>query len=591
MKDKNLNIVKKSFFKNIPPLSEALRSVKYFSMKEAAFFISLILIFVISTTSILWKINKKYLVEIPTDGGIIIEGIIGAPRFINPILATSEADRDLDSLIYSGLMRVGPDGNLIPDLALNYNISDDGLNYTFKIRSNAFWHDGQPVSADDIIFTVEKAKDPLIKSPKRSNWEGVMVKKIDDTTVMFSLKQAYSLFLENTTMGILPKHIWKNTDPEVFSYNTFNLEPIGSGPYKIKNLVRKSSGVPDYYDLAAFKNFVLGRPKIDNVRIKFYANEESLLYGLQNKNIEAISLVSPEKIENIKKTGAKIETSILPRVFAVFFNQNQSPVLSDIKVRQALDVSLDKNKITQSVLKGYGAMIDGPIPPGSIGYNKESTPTIKSEDERLKTATSLLKSSGWSFDQKNGIWEKKINKEKVQLKFSIATADVPQLKETVELIKQEWEKLGIIVEIKIFEVGDLNQNIIRPRKYEALFFGEVVGRYPDLFSFWHSSQRNDPGLNVSMYANSKVDKILESIRSELDDKKRAKLYSQFQNELTKDTPAIFVYSPNFIYAVPKKIKGLSLTPLTTSSERFLNIYRWYTDTDFVWKIFVKSTNK
>lgn len=173
------------------------------------------------------------------------------------------------------------------------------------------------------------------------------------------------------------------------------------------------------------------------------------------------------------------------------------------------------------------------------------------------------------------------------LSFSLATSDVPELKAAAQIIVQEWKSIGADVDLKIFETGDLNQNVIRPRKYDTLFFGEIVGRELDLFAFWHSSQRNDPGLNIALYANITADKLLEDARTIADYSKRLTKYEEFEQEIAKDIPAIFVYSPDFIYVVPENINGLELGSVTTPSERFLNVHQWYIETDSVWSFFTK----
>ncbi|OHA93661.1 MAG: hypothetical protein A2W58_02350 [Candidatus Zambryskibacteria bacterium RIFCSPHIGHO2_02_38_10.5] len=147
--------------------------------------------------------------------------------------------------------------------------------------------------------------------------------------------------------------------------------------------------------------------------------------------------------------------------------------------------------------------------------------------------------------------------------------------------------MGADVEVKIFEIGDLNQNIIRPRKYDALLFGEIVGRDLDLYPFWHSSQRVDPGLNIALYTNIKANKLLENIRKETDETLQKKYFDAFKKEIKNDVPAVFTYSPYFIYLIPKKIHNVTLGTLTTPSERFSNIFEWYIETNHVWKIFIK----
>ncbi|MEK9209511.1 MAG: ABC transporter substrate-binding protein, partial [Patescibacteria group bacterium] len=201
--------------------------IRILPRKEKIFFLVLAVIFLISSAGIIKQAASLVLVDAPADGGEIKEGIIGTPRFINPALAISDADRDLTILVYSGLLRRDGQGNLIPDLAENYKISEDGLSYIFKIRDNAVWHDNKPVTSDDVIFTVETIKNGLIKSPKQASWEGVAIQRINDKEISFSLKRPYAPFLENATLGILPKHIWEKIPPEQFSLNASNIKPMG----------------------------------------------------------------------------------------------------------------------------------------------------------------------------------------------------------------------------------------------------------------------------------------------------------------------------------------------------------------------------
>ncbi|MBI5140496.1 MAG: hypothetical protein HZA94_03575 [Candidatus Vogelbacteria bacterium] len=556
-----------------------------FSKKEKNTLLIAAVIFIVSSGILIWKYIDNNSVVVPSLGGNLTEGVIGIPKFINPLLAVTDADRDLTALIYSGLLRVGPDGEYIPDIADSYEISADGLSYTFRIRKNATWHDGKPVTSDDVEFTIDRARDPNLKSPKRAGLEGVIVEKIDNKTVKLSLKQRYSSFLENVLLGILPKHIWENVDETAFSYNENNLSPIGSGPYKISKIQIKSGagGVPDYYDLIPFRNFTLGQPKIANIRIRFYQNETALLGAFANGEIEAINSVPAENVFKLTEEGKKILHTVLPRVFAVFLNQGHSKALKDASVRQALNLSLNKQEIVNKVLFGYGVKLDGPIP------KTISTDTATST-VNMEQAKSILKKGGWKFNSKKSQWEKGSGKNLITLSFTIATTDVPELKQAASLIQADWQKLGAKVTLQTYNISDLSQKVIRPRQYDALFFGEVIGRDPDLFSFWHSSQRNDPGSNISMYANVKVDKILESARGETDLDKKMNDYTELEKEIAKDNPAIFIYAPYFNYAVPTKIQNMELPTINVPSDRFFGAYNWYITTTKVWKIFLRDTN-
>src|SRR3989344_2073902 len=242
-----------------------------FSKNERLIFAGLVVLLLFSTIAILESINKSFMTEVPRHGGAVSEGILGTPRFINPILANSPADRDLVVLIYSGLMRQNPDGTLIPDLAEKYEKSKDGLTYTFTLKNNLYFQDGEPVTADDVLFTINMAKDPIIKSPYKVNWDGVSAEKIDEKTVKFTLKQAYASFLENATIGIMPAYLWEGSPIEL---NDTNTSPVGSGPYMIKSASRQASGIIDYYELVPFKKFALGRPYIEKITLHFYQNED-----------------------------------------------------------------------------------------------------------------------------------------------------------------------------------------------------------------------------------------------------------------------------------------------------------------------------
>lgn len=207
---------------------------------------------------LLYRINSLFLVEIPSSGGEIIEGVVGSPRFINPLLALSDVDRDLSALLYVGLMRPSSDGVLKPALASGYSVSDDGLKYRFFLRDDNVFSDGSPLTADDVVFTIKAIQNQTFKSPRYPNWEGVEVEKINDYTVEFTLPQAYAPFLENTTVGILPKHIWEKATPEEFPLSNYNIEPIGAGPYKVSSIQRGDSGIPEGYTLIPNKHFTLG---------------------------------------------------------------------------------------------------------------------------------------------------------------------------------------------------------------------------------------------------------------------------------------------------------------------------------------------
>src|SRR3989344_3171346 len=516
-----------------------------FSKNEKIIFIGLVVLLLFSTVAILESINKSFMIEVPRQGGSVSEGIVGTPRFINPVLANSPADRDLVALIYSGLMRQSPDGTLILDLAEKYENSKDGLTYTFTLKNNLYFQDGKPVTIDDILFTINTVKDPIIKSPYKVSWDGVNVEKIDEKTIRFTLKQAYASFLENVTLGIMPAYLWKGSPIEL---NEKNTTPVGSGPYAIKNVSKQPSGIIDSYELVPFKKFALGEPYIKNIILRFYQNEDDLIKAILDKEVSQISSITPANAEILKEKNYQIYSAILPRVFGLFFNQNQNQLFVDKIVVRAINQAIDKERILQDVLLGYGIVIDNPIPPNVIQYQKLNGKNNASREEIIKKVQSDLAKAGWKVGA-DGFLEKTKNEKKkkiiTKLEFSISTGNAPELAKTAELIKQDLQAVGIKVDIKTFEIGNLNQGVIRPRQYDALLFGQIINHESDLFAFWHSSQRRDPGLNIAMYTNAKVDKILEDAFITVDEKSRIEKYGQFAREIEKDVPAVFLYSPDF----------------------------------------------
>ena len=580
----NKNTPRVPYLKNwkIPYSDKIFRVIQEFSLTEKVVFFFFVTLLCISAVMLLWRVNKSFLVEVPEYGGSLTEGILGSPRFINPLLAISDIDRDLTSLVYSGLLKTDPDGALVPDLAQSYTITDDGRTYTFKLKDNVHFHDGVKVTADDVVFTIEQIKDPLLKSPRKTNWDGVTVNKIDDTTIEFSLHQPYSPFIQNLTLGILPKHIWKTATADEFPFSQYNIKPVGSGPYKITNIAYTSGGLPSEYTFSSFNSYALGRPYIDTITVKAYPNEKDIIDAFRNGDVQSIYGITPQKLSGVPSDSDMVMVAPLPRVFGVFFNQNMAPVLVNKEVRMALSMATDKKQIVDTVLGGYGQSIIHAIPPKILAETEGTRVT----EEDIADAKALLEKNGWKLND-DGIYQKTDKKQTTLLQFSLSTSAAPELKAVAQMLQEQWRKIGAQVDIKIFEVGDLNQNIIRPRKYDALLFGEVIGRDLDLYPFWHSSGRVDPGLNIALYTSLRVDKILEDIRRTTDGSQQEVLYKKFNTEIESDLPAIFIYSPYFIYIVPNNIHNIHLGQLTTPGERWNGIHTWYIETSNVWKLFAK----
>jgi peptide/nickel transport system substrate-binding protein len=543
---------------------------------------------VIFVSSLMWfvvSVNAATLVTIPGYGGILREGIIGTPRFINPILAVTDADQDLTALIYAGLMKLGPDGKVLPDIAESVTVSEDGLVYDVVLKKEVTFHDGIPFTTDDILFTIARLLDPAVKSPLRASWEGISTKRIGNYEMQFILTEPYAPFIENLTLGILPKHIWEYATPDEFPFSQYNSEPIGAGPYKVSEIKRNDSGIPESYELQTNGDYFKTTPKIDTLELHFYSTEESLLAALRGEAVTNAGGLSKTSIDALRAADIafSLSTAPLPRTFALFFNQNELPLFRDSAVRKALEIVVDRDEIVEKVLGGYGESITSPIPPG-FKIDLQSTATSSSV-ATFDKARDVLRNGGWKLNQETGTWEKRIGGTTVPLEFSISTANTPVFEKTAQLLKTQWEELGVLVTIKQFEQSDLVQSVIRPRQYEALLFGTVVGRELDFFSFWHSSQRNDPGLNVALYANLTTDALLSNARAGGTFEERAVLYQKFSDEIKKDVPAIFLYVPTYTYVTTQSVHNISLTGIARASERFSGVSDWYIEKDAVWPMF------
>jgi len=523
----------------------------------------------------------------PKIGGSYTEGILGQPRYINPVLAqTNDADRDIAQVVYSGLFKYDGYGNLIPDLVKRYTIEDEGLTYNISLKKDVFWHDGQPLNADDVIFTIKTIQDPEYKSPLKTNWQGVKIEKVDDYTVEFKLNNIYAPFLHNLTIGILPKHLWAGISAANFPLAEYNLKPVGSGPYKFKNLKNNKDGKVNSIELARnekfylpySKNNELQGPFIEKITFKFYSSQEEVLNGLKKREIDGISFIPAEKIGG-GENSLNIYKINLPIYYAVFFNQTESKALSDKSVRQALVYALNKQQVVNDVLKEEGAVVDSPFLPGWFGYSED----IKRYEYEPEKTKQILGDNNWTDADGDGILEKKIGDEEVKLEINLLTSNWPELAKAAEIIKSQWEQIGAKVNLTTADSNVIQQEYIRPRQYQALLFGEVLNADPDPFAFWHSSQKKDPGLNLSLYQNKDVDKLLEDARQTTDEQIRAAKYAEFQKIITDELPAIFLYSPTYLYPVDESIKGIDIERLPIHSQRFSQIEDWFIKTKRVWK--------
>lgn len=564
-------LLKTLFPKKWPSLKQMKYLPNFLSAREKRIIKILSLIIIVAAVALIIRLSQTNLKTVPAQGGHYIEGVIGLPQYLNPILAkNNDVDLDLTRLIFSGLLKYNKNLELTSDLAKNYEIGPEKLNYKIELKENVLWHDGVKLTADDIIFTIGLIKNSQLKNPWSSYFQDVMVKKINEKTVEFILNQPNPDFLKYLTIGILPQHIWQEIPIQQFYLTEYNFKPIGSGLFKFKNLTRDKKGLVKSYTLIRNENFYGKKPYLDSITFKFFSNYEELLPFVQKREINGISYLPKYLREKFILTGFLKNYSLeLPHYIAIFFNIKNNEFLNSKTVRKVLAYAVDKEKIINEVLFGEGQIINGPILPHSFGYNSK----IKKYEYDPAKAIKILENSGWQKNS-NGYWQK----DNKILEISLTTAQQPDLEKVGELIQKSWQEIGIKTKLITIPLDVMQKEIIMPRNYQALLYGIVQSFDSEPYPLWHSSQIKHPGLNLSGFANQRVDALLEKAQTYPFDEVRKKKYFEFQDIISEEVPAIFLYSTNYTYLVDKKVKGISVEKINLPSDRLNGIEEWHIKT-------------
>lgn len=548
-----------------------------------------------SLLSVLWAINTNVSSVVPQRGGSYTEGVIGFPRFANPVLATAQADKDVSELVYAGLFTRQANGRLTYELADAYSVSDDGLVYNVTLRDGITFHDGEPVTAEDVVFTIKQIQDPTINSPLLRSFEGVTAEILDPRTIVFTLDQAYSGFLADLTVGILPAHRWRDIEADQFAFSQYNTRPVGAGPYQLADISRNNQGIATSYVLSSFDNYVNGQPYLDTLRFRFYQNQELLQEAFRDNDVDGFHVLDAAYADYItnEHDDHRLLQAPLGRVFAVYLNQSQNEALVDNAVRQALSITAPREEVVSDVLYGLGDPVSRPLPPlfELPISTATSTPTegtrgsvVTEADKTL--ARELLSESGWTLPETGSV---RTNADDEALAFVIKTSEVEDLQKTAEHLKESWEDIGVSVSIETYDITTLNQEVIRPREFEMLLFGNVVGAPQDLYAFWHSSQQADPGLNIATYANSDIDEQLEELYATLDPETQSSLLEDIAITIAEDAPAIFLYSPHFLYTYSDEFENVEMQHVRSPEDRFANIHEWYRFSERIWNFFLPES--
>jgi len=579
---------------------------KFLSKKEKILIIICLFIILASLGLLSYNYYQKHCEKIPQSGGYYVEGLIGTPRYINPLYSSfNQTDRDLARLIYSSLFTRDAQGHLINDLAESYEVSPDHLTYIIKIKDNVKWSNGQNLTAEDVLFTYTAIMDQAYGSPLRNSFSGLEINKVDDLTIKFTLSQPYNAFLDLLTIGIMPRELWGQIPASSASLADLNLKPIGSGPYQFKSLTKDKAGNIKSYELTVNPYYFRQLPYIPKLTFKFYNNYEELAAALGDGSIDGAAYL-PQKTAEDLITTRRYDLKYLgtSQLVAIFIN-SEDKVLKDKNIRRALALSIDKNKILLDNNNLIGHLATGPI----LNHNPYYDKTIAEVSYNPTEAQKILTDSGWSLktittddvsaaqqklqnnqgDQNEaktiidlgpGQWLQKNNQ---YLTFNLTVVNEPDYLAIAQQIGLAWQKIGIKTYLDVVDPENINNQIIRRKNYSLLLYGQNLGSENDLTTFWHSTQSGPNGLNLSNYRNEQVDKSLEILRTSADEEAKKKAAQTLQQQITNDLAAIFLYNPTYLYIQNKKIKGFAMEVIIEPADRFNQINEWYIKTKIKWQ--------
>ncbi len=495
------------------------------------------LLVVVTLLQLFW-VKDAYVASYQADGGIYAEGVIGRIDTLNPIYASTQSERSASQLLFSSLLRYDGQNNLANDLASGYKLSSDGKRYDVTLRQDALWHDGKPVTADDVVYTLALIKNPATRSFLYRTWQDVSVKKLGKYEVEFQLPSPYAPFPHALTFGIVPKHILGSTSPVRIRESSFSRNPVGSGPFVFQAL-RPIDPAASRAVLQLTKNadYYRGGMRLDRFQLQTYKSHDELRQGFLSREINAAVELSTTDIDTITQeapTTVVADARMNNGVYAFFRTDN--PVLSDASVRHALVLATDRKAIIKS-LKGLAGDLQGPLVEDQI----KSVAGIKQDVFNLDKAAELLDKAGWV---KKGAVRVKAE-QKLQLTIvAPKSGDFPQV---TEMVSSEWRKLGVDVRTQLVDTATFEQNIVKPRAYDVLLYELALGADPDVFAYWHSSQATVKGYNLSNYKSGVADDALVSARSRSETALRAAKYAAFFRQWLNDAPAVALYRPHLHY--------------------------------------------
>lgn len=529
----------------------------------------LVVLLCVSTLLATIRVYQASQISTGTPGGVYTEGAVGRVNNLNPLFGSGAIDESIGKLVFNGLARYDTTGTLVPDLAEGWQVTDEGKTYTVTLRDDVRWHDGKPLTAEDVVFTIKTIQNPQTRSILFASWQGVTVTAKSEREIVFSLPAAFAPFPNALTQLIVPKHLLNDIPVEKLRTASFNSTPIGTGPFLFATL---RNDVPKEQQVELRKNtdYYRGTPKIDRFVLHGYEDDEALFQALSRREITAAVDLKGELLANFENdTSIRVADIPLNSGVFAFFKTSQS-ALSDNNVRLALAEAVDRQAVL-SLFSARYAPLKTPLLPSQLGFDVASQ-----QKTDIAAAAAKLDAAGWVKDE-DGIR----TKDGVPLELNMTTLSNPQYSLLAAELQKQWAALGVLVKPQLLNPEQLQQNALSAHAYDILLYGISIGADPDVYAYWHSSQARSGGLNFSEWKSARADVSLEVARTRLDPVLRDARYKNFQDEWAKSAPAIALYQPRVSYAYHQNATGFMVFPLSHASERLTNVEEWTVNTRLV----------
>lgn len=511
----------------------------------------------------LW-LRQSYTVATPAAGGTYAEGMIGRLETVNPLYASSSAEVSVSKLVFSSLLDYDRDNALRPNAAKSWKISEDGKVYTVRLRDDVYWHDGERLTADDVLFTVKLMQNPSVRATQYGNWAGVRVEKTAQDAISFTLPSVYAPFAHLLTFGILPQHILKDIRPVDMRENDFGRQPVGSGPFVFKRLqvIDPNQGRLVAH-MEANNRYYRGKPLLNRFQVHTYEDYDALARAFRTSEVTAaLGLRATQVVEIVALGSGAIapEVRLEDGVYAIFNADSQ--LVGDKALRQALLYGVDRRAIIDSIA-GRGILLDNPLLEDHIGVSGKQASYDKKEAE------SQLNELGWKLE--NGVRKK----DGIELALSVVAPDSGDYKTVVSNMVSNWRELGVKITVNFVSTQEIASNYLQPRNYDVLVYEFAIGADPDVYPYWHSSQAKPSGLNFANYRSGLADDALSSARARLDSSLRKAKYRAFADQWRADVPAIALYQPFLSYVKSSDSTSLANdVSVADPTVRYRDIERW-----------------